>query len=218
MATIKDIYQKYQIMPLLQDHQIRAAALGNYILDFWQGKQVPIRDVVTQALLLHDMGNIIKFDLSKPMYPGEQLDNNIHWKRVQEQYLIKYGTDEHIATYKIAKEVGVSERVIEVIKSSGSSKLKLAIEKDDMYAKICSYADLRCAPYGVVSVNQRFDDILKRYKDRSHTLSDRRKTEEKRKYCLVVEQDLQTSVAIGVNQITDRELSQYKEQMWNYTI
>ena len=62
MKNITDIYEKYKIMPLLAMHQIRVAAVAMMICD---SLSVPIdKDSVIKACLLHDIGNIIKFDLN----------------------------------------------------------------------------------------------------------------------------------------------------------
>ena len=59
---ISEIYRKYRIPPQLQLHQLRVASIAKYICD---NLKVPVDiEEVVSADLLHDMGNIIKFDLS----------------------------------------------------------------------------------------------------------------------------------------------------------
>ncbi|BCS91071.1 MAG: hypothetical protein ARM1_0528 [Candidatus Micrarchaeota archaeon] len=38
------------------------------------------------------------------------------------------------------------------------------LNSDDYDLKICCYSDARVAPYGIVSVAERFDDLIKRRK------------------------------------------------------
>ena len=68
--TILEIYEKYKIMPQLRTHMLRVAAVGKIVCDAVnekvkqnRGEFVNTKNVVT-ACLLHDMGNIIKFDLN----------------------------------------------------------------------------------------------------------------------------------------------------------
>src|SRR5438045_2401455 len=109
LMNISEIYKKYKITPLLQQHQLRAASVGAYIADHWNIKQQIDKDGIIQTLLLHDMGNIIKFDFDdSELNPSDEKE---YWKAVQKEFVEKYGHDEHIATNMIAKEIGVTAKV-----------------------------------------------------------------------------------------------------------
>ena len=58
---ISEIYQKYQIPPHLQLHMYRVSAVAWTICDNFDEELDKIK--IVAADLLHDMGNIIKFDL-----------------------------------------------------------------------------------------------------------------------------------------------------------
>jgi len=58
--TITEIYEHYNIPPWLQEHMLRVSAVSSIICD-QLGDKVRKHEVVS-ACLLHDMGNIIKFD------------------------------------------------------------------------------------------------------------------------------------------------------------
>src|SRR5436305_1624080 len=112
MALITEIYEKYKIMPNLQLHQLRVAAVAKKISDNLV-TQVD-KAAVVEACLLHDMGNIIKFNLSKsPQFPSFLEPEGLkYWQAVKDDYLQKYQTeDEHQATLAIAKEIGASAKV-----------------------------------------------------------------------------------------------------------
>src|SRR3989344_1397907 len=116
---IIEIYKKYKIPPNLQEHQLRVAAVALTICDNFNSEID--KDSVIKAALLHDMGNIIKFDLSK--FPEFLEPEGIeYWKRVKEEFRKKYGEDEHNATYEIAKEIGVNKFAFEIIQGYGFSK------------------------------------------------------------------------------------------------
>ena len=108
------------------------------------------------ALLLHDLGNIVKFKL------GEELD---YWKGIQQETIVKYGSVDHEVTQKMLHELDVNERVAFLVSEMGFENLHRAIDSKDIELKICLYADQRVAPYGIVSISERFADLRKRYKD-----------------------------------------------------
>ncbi|USN54769.1 MAG: HD domain-containing protein [Candidatus Peribacteria bacterium] len=61
--SIQDIYTQYQIPPSLQEHMLRVAAVAEQIC-LHSSQEIDHATIVTAALL-HDMGNIIKFNLDK---------------------------------------------------------------------------------------------------------------------------------------------------------
>lgn len=119
--TVREIYNNYKIMPTLRLHQLRVAAVGQIICDsipdFKDTKEV----VVT--CLLHDMGNIIKFDLNyfPEFLKPEGLE---YWQKVKEEYIQKYGNDEHHATQSIIAELLNSGKIRECADQVGFSKLQ----------------------------------------------------------------------------------------------
>ncbi|MFM7088373.1 MAG: HD domain-containing protein [Candidatus Paceibacterota bacterium] len=150
-------------MPSLQKHMLRVAAVASFICDHWQGDQLDKKSIIT-ACLLHDMGNIIKFHFN---LPENELNPNIErWRMVRQEFIKKYGTDEHHASLDIAKELGQLEVVCAYIDGVGHNKFGDQLSINDMGIKIVNYADARVAPHGVVSYKNRMDDVVVRY--RSH--------------------------------------------------
>jgi hypothetical protein len=160
MANILDIYSQYKIVPFLQLHQLRVAAVAKQICD---SLKVPVdTDGVVVAALLHDMGNILKFDFSR--FPDVfQPEGITYWQSVQAEYRAKYGPDEHDATLAIAEELHVPSRVIGYIKAVGFSNVPSTLADPSIEKKICCYSDQRVAPNGVVSIRQRLEEGAKRY-------------------------------------------------------
>ncbi len=165
---IQDIYDRYTIPPILQKHMYTVASLGSYVADVLSNRsEVDMdidKDMITQTLLLHDMGNIVKFDLNKPLFiPEEDVD---YWKSIQDDFIRKYGADDHIATTRIVEELGVSQNVIELLSATANMTTALAaLEKDYNFA-IVFYADFRVGPHGILSLDERINDLLVRYKGR----------------------------------------------------
>ena len=158
--TIAALYEQYQLMPNLQEHQYRVTGVAALLCDHLQVQLD--REAILQACLLHDMGNIIKFDL---MYFPEFLEPKglEYWQGVQQEFVKKYGDNAHHATLKIVQELGVSERVRELIDAISFNQEKHNFESTDFSRKVCAYADMRVLPHGVLSLQERLDDGLKRY-------------------------------------------------------
>lgn len=143
-------------MPSLQIHMMQVAAVAEYILSSEIGdcSESNKNDVIA-ALLLHDLGNIVKFNLETEPY----------WKKIQKEIIVKYGSVDHEVTQNMIHELGVNERVAFLISEMGFENLQYVIDSNDMELKICLYSDQRVAPNGVVSLHERFVDLRKRYKN-----------------------------------------------------
>lgn len=169
---IQEIYEKYKIMPQLQTHQLRVAAVGRLIVENFR-KDIDVDAIVT-ACLIHDMGNIIKFNLK--LFPEyNEPEGYDYWKSIQDEFISKYGNDEHEATILIAKEIGVSKKVQHLIESIGFSKSVQNSSHDDYEVKIVAYADYRVGINGILSLEERLSEGRKRFANRQN------KTEEDQK-------------------------------------
>lgn len=160
MQKITDIYANYKILPNLQDHQLRVAAVADIIADH---VDAPVdKNLLVPACLLHDMGNIIKFKLD---YFPEVLEPEglPYWQGVQDTYTQKYGTDEHYATIEIVKELGLGPDVYNLVACISFLTAQETAESEDFNKKICAYADMRVSPNGIVSLEDRFLDTRSRY-------------------------------------------------------
>lgn len=167
--NILDIYKNYKIMPNLQLHQLRVASVA------WQICDSLFIEIDTESIiiacLLHDMGNIIKFDLNHfPEYnKPEGLD---YWQKVKNEYITKYGHDEHIASVKIAEELNLPKKVLNLIRKIDPHIISEIRDSDDLVEKICNYADQRVTPFEIVSVIERNNEAMERYKNHPHSFSE----------------------------------------------
>lgn len=127
-------------MPQLQLHQLRVASVASIVMNCFR-KPLDKNTVIT-ACLLHDMGNIIKFDLG--LYPKYLKGRGLaYWEGVQNKFKRNYGEDEHKATYKICNEIGVNDKVKRTIKAFGFSNSKKIYKSDNFEVKIGSLFFLR---------------------------------------------------------------------------
>jgi hypothetical protein len=165
MTKILDIYREYKIMPNLQLHQLRVASVAWQICDNLLIK-VEKKSIIT-ACLLHDMGNIVKFDLNHfPEYnKPEGID---YWQKVKNDYISRYGEDEHIVSYKIAQELKLLENILNLIIKTDPHVVFEVKNCDDIAEKICIYADQRVTPHKIVSVLERNNEAQERYKNHPH--------------------------------------------------
>lgn len=150
-------YDNYRIPPNVVRHQLEVAAVGRWLCNNWQGEAVDI-DLVTSTLLLHDMGNIIKF---KRPFLGELETEADYWIKVQEEYFREYGHDVHTATVTITKELGLAKVVglLEAMRGVWSNPETA----QSWEARICEYADCHVAPTGIVDFETRLQDLMDRY-------------------------------------------------------
>lgn len=148
-------------MQILQNHMLRVAAVAAMICDNFDE---PLnKDEIVTACLLHDMGNIIK---SKFEFMPESLEPEgiQYWQKVKDEYIKKYGSDEYKAHEKIMLELYLPQKIIDLVRNIDSLPLKNIKDGTDFAIKIIKYADMRVSPYGVVSCEERTDEVKKRYK------------------------------------------------------
>lgn len=213
---ISEIYQKYQIPPHLQLHMYRVSAVAWTICDNFDEELDKIN--IVAAELLHDMGNIIKFDLK--LFPEFlEPEGYDYWERVQKDYIARYGYDEHEATRIIANEVSTAPRIQELLNSVGSSKTSLIIKSKDKAKWIANYSDYRVYPHGVVSLKRRLEDGRKRYVNNTRLNSvSMKKSIEIEKFSYELEELIQKETSIDLNSITDESVSDIIKQLPNFEI
>lgn len=212
---IQEIYDKYKITPALQLHQLRVAAVGqilcNLVPDFEDESEV------VTTCLLHDMGNIIKFDLN---YFPEFLEPEglEYWQKIKDEYIQKYGNDEHHATQKIIAELVNSEKIKQYADQIGFSKLEETQKQESLAKKICVYADMRVGPYGVISTQERVADGRKRYEGRKDKALGSNKFEVLAKALKEIEREIFETLAIEPEDVTDEVVNKKIEKLKYFEI
>lgn len=201
-------------MPMLAMHQMRVAGVAMQICE---ALDVEVdKDSVVKACLLHDMGNIIKFHLDK-FTEWNKPEGTEYWKGVQKEYISKYGNNEHHASLKIAKELGVSSYVYDLINCIDASVAEEIAKDSDLNKKICAYVDNRVSPYGVVSTEEHSLDSKTRYEDHPHAFS-----EEGRllfnKNLFEIEKQIFSHTNIKPEDINDESIKIYLEKLRDFSI
>lgn len=163
--NIANVYEKYKIPPVLQQHMYRVAAVASLICDNWIGEID--KDTVIQTALIHDMGNIVKFNMSF-MPEAFEPEGVAYWTGVKEEVIGKYGSEEHEVTQKIIEEMEIPERIVEVVEALGFAKAKETFETKDFRVKVCLYSDQRVMPLGVATLEKRMKEGYKRFLGRKN--------------------------------------------------
>ena len=157
---ISEIYKKYKTMPNLQAHMLRVTAVASTICDNFQ-KPIDKSSIITTTLL-HDIGNIVKFKLEA--FPEFLEPGGLeYWNSVQQEFIDKYGKNDYQTTYKILREIEVDPKVFSLIKSMEFRKAPINARHKNFEKKICQYSDLRVAPLGVLSLNERLTEVQDRF-------------------------------------------------------
>jgi hypothetical protein len=216
MRTVTDIYEEYRIMKNLQLHQLRVAAVGKLLCD---NLALPIKteDVILGGLF-HDMGNIIKFDLAQ-FLEFRKPEGVEYWQTVKDEYVAKYGTDEHVATHRIAKEIGLPQSVVEIFEGNiGFSKLDQIRLKVPYEYKIIEYADLRAAPHGILPMKERIEEGARRYgyKNESEEAQERSRLLVQSAYEL--EKQVFSVATLSPEDITDESVAPIIEELRSYPV
>lgn len=201
-------------MPMLVMHQMRVAGVAMQICESFD---IEIdKESIVKACLLHDMGNIIKFKLDQKPEWNEPLGTK-YWQGVKDDFTLKYGNDEHHASLEIAKELGVSTCIYDLINCIDASVAEKIVTEDDFHKKICTYVDNRVSPYGVVSSEEHSLDAKKRYEDHPHAFN-----EESRLYFIknlyLIEKQIFSHCKVKPEDINDESIKKYLEKLQNTLI
>ncbi|MDE2311566.1 MAG: HD domain-containing protein [Patescibacteria group bacterium] len=209
-------YKKYQIMPQLQEHQFRVAAVADFICQNFQDQAD--RQNIVAACLLHDMGNIVKFTFNQDtaymtgLAEQEQFD---YWQAVKQEFIAKYAADSHTATVKIVEELGVSSRIAELVDCVGFDQASDNLRSDDFGKKICAYSDMRVMPLGLASLEDRLADLRVRYHNHPEGVQKREDFENALRQ---IENQIFKHCGIKPSDITAGAIRGRKERLKNFEI
>ncbi len=203
---LSKLYQKYSIIPLLQQHMMRVASVATLILD---NLKTPLtqteRELVVKTCLLHDMGNIIKFKLDEF---ASDIPNGVlnFWQEKQAEYKVKYGDTAHKATLAILTEIGVSDRVKQITDSISFDLAEKNTLSHDLPLKICAYSDLRVLPGGVGTLTERLSDLEIRYSDKYPDMRQKVRRKKFDGFAKILESQVLTQTTIDASMINNNSI------------
>jgi hypothetical protein len=162
MLTASDVYERYQVPPWLRIHQVRVAAVAQFLAERTPGSNA---ELVVSTCLLHDVGAIVKFDFEymrremPDLCPADEIP---HWEDVQAVMRTRYGEHEHAASEAIIRELGRNDVVV-LFNTMGFAHMREILDADTPDALIAQYADMRVGPTGVLPLSLRMEDAGRRY-------------------------------------------------------
>jgi len=216
--TPLDIYRRFRIYRSLQEHQLRVAAIAVFLARR-AGASVDER-LIALTCLFHDMGNIIKADPVRfsEFFEPEGIE---YWQPIKEEFHRAYGDDEHAAAESIARQIGLSEQSIDIMDSLRFSRTEWVLREGTFTHKICKYADLRVAPTGIVSLEDRMAEARARYAGRSFDVNDamsQELLERAQDACRAIERDVCAALNVDPAEITDASMAPLMEELRAYPV
>jgi len=209
MASITDIYRRYGIPEGLQMHMLRVAAIADQVLSAWHGPSVD-RESLIRVLLLHDMGNIVKMDHEHYESP--------RMLAVREEYMSKFGKDDHRVSLEIAKELGLSGKELALMDGKVFIRNDETVASKDYARKIGAYADQRAAPDGVSILLIRLREAQHRYRDKPGSSMNNPRTEMLIECALQIEKQLMEHCDLKPEDITDASVAPFLERLRTFEI
>lgn len=209
MRNILDIYKEYNLPENLKLHQLRVASVAKLLVESYKKEPLPV-DTIVKACLLHDMANIVKFDLE--YFPEFIKKDEIEfYKKVKSDFIEKYGSNENIATLKIVEELGLlSPLVKNIIEHIDFTDTQV---ENDISVAISHYADMRVGPHGVLSLKDRLlNDWAKRTPNKNQI------AEILYKRFSVFEEGFFNDLSIKPEDITDEVIAPIIEELKNIEI
>lgn len=171
---LKDIYQKYNITPNLAQHMLMVAALGEHLAENWTSPDID-KEVLIDTLLLHDIGNLVKFDLNsnrsqkmlnKTASPIANKQPLQHWQKKQQEMINKYGANADQANLAIIIELKTNPKIKQLLENHSFEELEHSLQTHNWEKKLVFYCDLRFTPSGLASVEERISDLRQRYQQK----------------------------------------------------
>ena len=165
ISSISAIYDRFLVTRNLRRHMFRVG-VAEMVCDNWKGT-APNKDDVVAACLLHDIGNIVKFDFSKEntiKMLGEDGKSIASWQKVKDDIIARYGRFDTKVNHNMVAELGVDDRILFLVDHMGGI-FENKRRGDDCELMVCGYADFRVEPTGIFSVTDRFMDFARRCKD-----------------------------------------------------
>lgn len=209
MMIITDIYKSYGIPEKLQMHMLRVAGIADQVLSTWHGPSID-RESLMRVLLLHDMGNIIKIDCEP--------DENQLTSTTREEYISKFGKNDHRISLEIAKELGLSDKELTLMDGKVFIRNDETVASQDYARKIGAYADQRAAPGGVNPLLMRLREAQRRYLDRPGSSMNNPRTEMLIECALEIEKQIMEHCDIEPEEITDASVAPFIEHLHTFEI
>ncbi|MFW5866093.1 MAG: HD domain-containing protein [Nanoarchaeota archaeon] len=207
IQTIDDIYDHFSIPFFLRTHMKTVASIGEFLCRYLDTDLDS--DCIVAALLLHDLGNVVKFDLDSSL--SKQLCSSKEKEQLQQlqsDLKVRYGKSAPEATKQMIEELGVPDKIKWLVDNANWINIENVRDGDSVELKICAYADYRVSPKCIVSLEERLADLRRRYYDHPHTNQLSEDEVEKRNVAYHdIEKQLFSKADIAPDDITEETIS-----------
>lgn len=218
--TISDIYAQYPVTPNLARHMLRVGAVTHLIIGHWTGPLLQ-EETMMKIALLHDMGNILKFDFEgNPRLLEEEQDNVEKWKDLRTEWASRFANEDEM-TYAIAAECGLSGEELGMMKDLGYGFMETIAQEKGYERKIVKYADMRAAPFGILPLSERIAEGHERYLNHpTHPMKEDKdgRREKLEKASLEVERQITSHCTMAPEEINDISIAPIMETLRSYEI
>lgn len=205
---ISEIYSKYKTLPNLQRHMLRVSAVAKIVLDNWTGVEVN-NESILQTCLLHDIAKPITFDMNKQV---QYVKNTKELNEIENcnKFLINnYGTKEHPALLKIGIEIGLNHKTLKLLDNLEWYLINELLEKNEIESLIPIYCDMRISPNGIVTIEQRIQDLKNRTgKDIQQQYKDGKN----------LERFINQNISIDLNKISNQKIEKIADKLIFYEL
>ena len=209
--TVLEIYDRYLIPANLRRHMLLVGGVSRIIVDHFDGGLDG--EVLVKTMLLHDMGNIIKFKFDNlDLLDDEDKLRVNDLKAMKMRFIEKYGDDCDVATEIIIGELTGDDRLVGLCANSHGEQAHLFLGTNEWEKKASYYSDMRVGPFGVLSVNERFDDLEDRYGNNKGKIEQLKRF---RAECLEIEEQLQSKTSLDLMRIDDELVAGVVDELKN---
>jgi len=204
--NVQSLYAQYQVPTNLQQHMLRVAAVAQIIVSAWHGPPIHPTAII-QTCLFHDIAKPVTFDMAKQRQ-FLSTDEEIEAVASLKAWLIKtYGENEHQAAKKIFSEMQLSPRSLTLVDHLEWSYIPRLLAEKDIESLIPIYADMRVGPQGILSLEDRLNDLVSRA-----TVDN---PEQLRDSGLQLEKLLQTYTHVSLLEINNDQVKRViRDQLW----
>lgn len=212
-----NIYQLYNVPTNLAEHMLLVAALGHHISQNWLQPTID-EELLIDTLLLHDIGNLVKFNLNsdasqrmidqtkyllnQSQYP---LD---YWQKKQQTMIDKYSGNADHANIAIVKELTDNPNISNLLENHSFESLEEYLRTDNWEKKLVFYCDLRFTPTGLSSIEERIEDLRRRYQERDSKWLNAYNYQTWLENSLKLEQQLDQHTAVDLRQVKQTDFDQ----------
>jgi hypothetical protein len=166
MIRAVDVYDVLGLPAGLRTHMTMTMAVVRLIgAQAAEDMRSVVRDVEL-TMALHDVGNPVKFDFDAATAVamlGEPSETLPRWRLYSEYMQARYGEDDHVATGAILNELKVRPDLIELVSKKSSHHFAAILTREVPAEMLALYADMRVAPTGIVSIEERYREASERY-------------------------------------------------------